>query len=121
MKLRDHPLMTYYGAHSWPPSWSRRRGSHENTRPIGEIGILKDVLPSTLAPQKICFLTIEHCGAEYIGTLLLSDPVFCREIWTILVQNCGKAMRDIGEIDMSHTLLSRENAVELRPGGYTWD
>ena len=113
--------MTYYGAHSWPPSWSRRRGSHENTRPIGEIGILKDVLPSTLAPQKICFLTIEHYGAEYIGTLLLSDPVFCREIWTILVQNCGKAMRDIGEIDMSHTLLSRENAVELRPGGYTWD
>ena len=104
MKLRDHPLMTYYGAHSWPPSWSRRRGSHENTRPIGEIGILKDVLPSTLAPQKICFLTIEHCGAEYIGTLLLSDPLFCREIWTILVQNCGKAMRDIGEIDMSHTL-----------------
>src|SRR5262245_8941261 len=69
MKLRDHPLMRYYRAHSWPPSWSRRRGSHENTRPIGEIGILKDVLPSTLAPQKICFLTIEHCGAAGIITV----------------------------------------------------
>ena len=104
MKLRDHPLMTYYGAHSWPPAWSRRRGSYENTRPIGEVGILKAVLPSTLPPKKICFLIIEHCGAEYMGTLLLTDPVFCREIWTILVQNCGKAMRDIGEIDVSHTL-----------------
>ena len=104
MKLRHHPLMTYNGAHSWPPVWSRRRGSYENTRPIGEVGILKEVLPSTLPPKKICFLIIQHCGAEYMGTLLLSDPVFCRAIWTVLVQNCDKAMRAIGEIDMSHTL-----------------
>ena len=101
MKLRHHPLMTYYGAHSWPPAWSRRRDSCENTRPTGEVGILKDVLPSTVPAQKICFLVIEHDGGEYTGALLLDDPVFCREIWTILVQNCGKTMRDIGEIDMS--------------------
>src|SRR5262245_19035553 len=102
MKLRDHPLMTYNGAHSWPPVWLQRRGSYENTHPTGEVGILKDVLPSILPPQKLCFLTMEHYGAEYIGTLLLSNPVFCREIWTILVQNCGKAIRDIAEIDLSY-------------------
>src|SRR5215475_11609485 len=104
MKLRDHPLMVYKGVPSWPPAWLRRVHSYDNTHPTGELGILKDVLPSTLPPPKICFLIIEHCDAEYIGSLLLSDPVFCREIWTILVQNCGNAMRDIGEIDMSHTL-----------------
>src|SRR5215813_12719367 len=49
-------------------------------------------------------LTIEHCNAEYIGALLLSDPVFCREIWTILIQNCGKTIREIGGIELSYTL-----------------
>jgi hypothetical protein len=100
MKLRDHPMMTYNGAHSWPPAWLRRRGSYEDTHPTGEIGILKEVLPSSVPPKKICFLVIEHCSAEYIGALLLSDPVFCREIWTLLVQNRGKTIRDIGEIDL---------------------
>src|SRR5262249_18108302 len=76
MLLRDHPLMTYKGVPSWPPAWLRRVGCYENTHPTGEIGILKGVLPSTLPPPKICFLTIEHCNAEYIGALLLSDPVF---------------------------------------------
>ena len=104
MKLRDHALMTYYGAHSWPPAWSRRRDGYENTRLTGEIGILKDILPWSVPTQKICFLVIEHDGGEYIGALLLVDPVFCREIWTILVQNCGKTIREIGEIDVSHTL-----------------
>ena len=104
MLLRDHPLMTHHGAHSWPPAWLRREHGYENTHPTGKVGILKDVLPSTLPPQKICFLIMEHCGAEYIGTLLLSDPVFCREIWTILVQNCGKTIQKIGDIDLSYTL-----------------
>jgi hypothetical protein len=102
MKLRYHPLMAYKGVHSWPPSWSRWGGSYENIHPTGEVGILKHVLPSILPASKICFLIIEHDGAEYIGTLLLSDPIFCREIWTLLVQNCGKAIRDIGDIDLSY-------------------
>jgi hypothetical protein len=104
MLLRDHPLMMYEGIRSWSPAWLRPVGGHENTHPTGEIGILKDVLPSTLPPPKICFLTIEHCNAEYIGALLLSDPVFCREIWTILIQNCGKTIREIGGIELSYTL-----------------
>ena len=104
MLLRDHPLMAYEGVPSWPPAWFRRVHGYENTHPTGEVGILKDVLPSTLPAAKICFLIIEHGGAEYIGTLLLSDPVFCREIWTILVQNRGKTIQEIGDIDLSYTL-----------------
>jgi hypothetical protein len=104
MLLRDHPLMAYKDVPSWPPTWLRRVGGYENTHPIGEVGILKDVLPSTLPAPKICFLIIEHSDAEYIGALLLSDPVFCREIWTILIQNCGKTIREIGGIELSYTL-----------------
>ena len=104
MLLRDHPLMAYEGVPSWPPAWFRRVHGSENTHPTGEVGILKDVLPSTLPATKICILIIEHSGAEYIGTLLLSDPIFCREIWTILAQNRGKTIQEIGDIDLSYTL-----------------
>jgi hypothetical protein len=103
MKLRDHPLMTYKGVSSWPPAWLWRDG-YETTHPQGEVGILKNVMPSTIDPDGRCFLIMEHCGAEYIGALLLSDPAFCRELFTVLVRNCGETIRDIGEIDMSRTL-----------------
>jgi hypothetical protein len=47
---------------------------------------------------------MEHCGAEYVGVLLLSDPVFYREIYRVLVQSCGETIRDIGDIDLSYML-----------------
>jgi hypothetical protein len=103
MKLRDHPLMTYKGVSSWPPAWLRR-GGYETTHPQGEIGILRNVMPSTADPDGRCFLIMEHCGAEYIGALLLNDPAFCREIFRLLMMNCGETIRDIGEIDISRTL-----------------
>jgi hypothetical protein len=103
MKLREHPLMTYKGLSSWPPAWLWR-GGYENTHPLGEVGILKSVMPSTIEPHGRCFLIMEHCGAEYIGALLLSDSAFCREIFRLLVMNCGETIRDIGEIDISRTL-----------------
>jgi hypothetical protein len=103
MKLRDHPLMTYKGIRSWPPGWLWK-GGYETTHPEGEVGILRDVMPSTIEPHDRCFLIMEHCGAEYSGALLLSDPAFCREICRVLFRNCGETIRDIGEIDISHTL-----------------
>jgi len=47
---------------------------------------------------------MEHCGTEYVGVLLLSDPVFYREIYRVLVQSCGETIRDIGDIDLSYML-----------------
>jgi hypothetical protein len=47
---------------------------------------------------------MEHCGAEYTGALLLSNPAFGSEVFRILVKNCGETIRDIGEIDLRHTL-----------------
>ncbi len=103
MKLRDHPLMSYKGAPSWPPAWLWRDG-HKTTHPNGEVGILKEVIPSTTTPYTKCFLIMEHCETEYVGVLLLSDPAFYREIYRVLVQSCGETIRDIGDIDLSYML-----------------
>src|SRR5262249_50094249 len=103
MLLRDHPLMSYKRNRSWPPRWLRT-GGNETTNPKGEVGILKNLIPSTIEPDNRCFLIMEHCGIEYVGALLLSDPAFCREIFGVLLQNRGKTMQEIGSINLAHTL-----------------
>ena len=100
MKLRDHPLMTYKGVSSWPPAWLWR-GGYASTYPKGEVGVLKDVLPSP--PANTCFLIMEHCGSEYIGALVLSDHAFYLQVYALLVHNCGETIQDIGNIDISYT------------------
>jgi hypothetical protein len=47
---------------------------------------------------------MEHCGAEYLGALLLNDPSFCREIFAVLLRNIGKTILEIGDIDLTYTL-----------------
>jgi hypothetical protein len=103
MLLRDHPLMTHNGVRSWPPAWLWR-GGYDSTHPHGEVGFLKEVIPSIVPSCNTCFLIIEHCGAEYIGALILSDPAFSLQIYDLLVQNCGETIRDIGDIDLSYML-----------------
>src|SRR5262245_31373850 len=103
MFLRDHPLMRYRGNRSWPPSWLWRAGN-DTTNPQGEVGILRDVIPSTIEPYDRCFLVMEYRGAEYIGALLLSDTAFCRQIFGVLFQNRGKTMQEIGNINLRYTL-----------------
>lgn len=102
MKLRDHPLMTYKGVSSWPPAWLWTAG-YDTTHPTGEVGILKAVLRSHMEPHDRCFLVMEHCGAEYVGTLLLSNPSFCQELFEMLSGHVGKTIQEIGDIDLSDT------------------
>jgi hypothetical protein len=45
---------------------------------------------------------MEHEGRKYIGTLLVEDPVFCQEIYAVLIEQRGKPIRDIGEIDLGY-------------------
>jgi hypothetical protein len=103
MLLRDHPLLTYKRSRSWPPTWLWR-GGNETSNPKGEVGILKDVIPSAIEPYDRCFLIMEHRGAEYIGALLLSDTSFCQEIFGVLVQNRGKPIQEIGSVNLRHTV-----------------
>jgi hypothetical protein len=103
MRLRNHPLISYRRVPSWPLTWLWR-GGNETTHPKGEVGILKDVIPSTIEPYDRCFLVMQHRGAEYIGALLLSDTAFCREIFGVLVQNRGKPIQEIGSVNLRHTV-----------------
>ena len=77
MLLRDHPLMQYHGLCSWPPVWTSIDGP-ENKHPRGEIGILRQVVPSKISPAKRCYLYIEYERSEYIGCLLFDDSRFCK-------------------------------------------
>jgi hypothetical protein len=103
MKLRDHPLMSCVGMRDWPPAWLWRGGS-EDTRPDGEVGLLKEVILSDIDPPTRCFLVIQHMGAEYVGCLPLRDSTFCREIYRVLSESCGHLIHEIGDIEVCYPL-----------------
>jgi len=50
------------------------------------------------------FLVMEHCGAEYVGALLLDDAAFCREIFEVLSKHLGNTIQELGDIDLEYTL-----------------
>jgi hypothetical protein len=102
MLLRDHSLMTYQGANSWPPRWERVDGL-KNPPPQGEIGILRELIPSYLEPCDRCYLRIDHEGSTYVGCLLIDDSAFCGQIVKTLLACCGCSIADIGSLDLSDT------------------
>ena len=107
MKLRDHPLLSYKGARNWPPIWLWG-GGDRYVHATGEVGVLKDVMFSSIEPYEKCFLIMEHEGRKYLGTLLVEDPVFCREIYTLLIEQRGKSIQEIGDLDLSYTSKNQQ-------------
>jgi len=110
MKLRDHPLMTYHRMRSWPPVWTpTRKGSVE--RVIGEVGILKYVNFHRAAVT----LVIDYNREKFIGTLSIDNPPFCDQICKVLQTNVGHSIKEIGDLDLSHTLkkVSRQHTMTL--------
>jgi len=47
---------------------------------------------------------MEYQGGEYVGCLLLDDASICRQIGEILSGLCGKTLKEVGAIDLSHLL-----------------
>jgi hypothetical protein len=45
---------------------------------------------------------MEHEGRRYIGTLLVGDYSFCQEICRGFIEQRGKSIEEIGEIDLSY-------------------
>jgi hypothetical protein len=78
--------------------------------------VLIDVKLSRLEPCETCFLIIEHEGDEYVGALLFGDPLFCRQVFELLNEHMGEFIQQIGELDISHLLLSN-SAVSLDSRG----
>lgn len=103
MKLRDHPLMRYRGLSNWPPAWTPHSTSGQERQLREEIGILKQVERDVKTTRK-CYLVIEHEAREYMGTLLFDDAMFGWLVSVNLRKHIGKPIKEIGEIDLSHTL-----------------
>ena len=102
MELRNHPLMSYRGLRSWPPTWSPAN-PRSNLEPLrGEIGRLKYVLPNTASDR--CFLIIEHQGHGYIGCLFFQDHAFRSQMVTFFEKQKGRTIQEIGDLDLSFTL-----------------
>jgi hypothetical protein len=68
-----------------------------------EIGILRYIHAYDQAWNK-CYLVIEHESAHYVGALLFDDATFCHQITNLLRQNIGRPIKEIGDLDISHTL-----------------
>ena len=102
MLLRDHPLITYRGLHSWPPTWTPADPKRGLKSLRGEIGRLKYVL-SGGTPGRF-FLIIEHEGQTYVGCLLFHDRIFCAEMSAIIQSHAGFTTKGIGDLDLSGTL-----------------
>src|SRR5215471_12844017 len=101
--LRDHPLMSYRGIRSWPPTWTWVAGP-ANKYAHGEVGILKSVALSKTLPANRCFLYVDHQGSSYVGCLIVDDTSFCREIVKLLQTHCNHSIDRIGSLDLSHLL-----------------
>lgn len=105
--LRDHPLMTYRGARTWPPTWVKTDGSKEAaTRGTlcGELGTLTQVLVSKIDPYTRFYLLIHFKDEPYMGTLLFENAAFCQQIAYLLQHHCDESIQQIGGLDLSHLL-----------------
>jgi hypothetical protein len=103
MLLREHPLLSYRGIPSWPPTWSWL-GDGLNRHPKGEVGVLKEVRVPVANPFDRCFLIVEYKKAKYMGCLLIDDLRFGNQISRLLQAHCGELLASIGSLDLSHTL-----------------
>lgn len=101
MEVRDHPLLSYRGVHSWPPVWNWL-GDGINRHPRGEVGILKEVKVPVISPFSRRFLIIEYKKAMYMGCLLIDDLRFCDQIGRLLQRHCSESIESIGSLDLSH-------------------
>ncbi len=103
MKLRDHPTMTFQGVSQWPPSWgrtgdARKSGGWES--PCGEEGVLKGVENHAAPRPGHLSLVIEYKGNQFRGLVSLNDDEFRFALCQKLGGCMGKAIREIGDIEI---------------------
>jgi hypothetical protein len=82
MQLREHPAMSYGGLRAWPPVWVHSR-SEPGRKQNGEIGILTGLIFYEDMPRRL-FLIIDLERERYMGTLVLDDSSFCKQLYSIL-------------------------------------
>ena len=102
MKLRDLPMMSHDGVRYWPPVWSQARDNNLRTM-RGEVGILTYVHYNAQVSSK-CYLTMEHEGDTYVGSLTFRDKALTDKICGVLSLHLKKAIKEIGDLDLSYML-----------------
>ena len=103
MKLRDHPLMSYRGVHTWPPIWTFARGS-ENNKPQGEIGTLIRTRRGAGVSFNRFYVWMEYESGTYVGVCLFDDPSFCAHVFELFQRHHGCPIDYIARLDVSSTL-----------------
>ena len=102
MKLRDHPLLTRKtGTVIWPPQWQCVGPDRRVVQ--GELGMLEDVSMHDLIENKI-FMAMAHMSERYITVLGFDDGMFAKQLYSLLVQQIGQSIREIGDLDLPHLL-----------------
>jgi hypothetical protein len=84
--------------------WTWRGGEGKDTRPRGEVGILRDVFLSEVEPRSRIYLIMEHENTEYMGSLLFADAAFCAQVYELLSRQRGSQIAQIGDLDVSYLL-----------------
>jgi hypothetical protein len=102
MQLRDDPRMSYHRVSNWPPVWTKGIKKRDTKTVVGEVGILRYVHYYRLPAHK-CYLVIEYQHEYFVGALIFDDPSFCAQIAEILQQQIGHSIKEIGDLDISHT------------------
>ena len=93
--------MSYRGVSNWPPVWTQT-GKDSVITVTGEVGVLIYVHSNPLMSSK-CFLVVDHGGETYVGTLIFENRAFCKQVADILQGHLKRSVRDIGDLDLSHT------------------
>lgn len=103
VQLRDHPIIrSYHGRSNWPPIWLPVLGTPDQSI-AGELGILRNVQYRIGYPQRV-HLVIEHADETFVGTLLFDDGSFCFRLAMFLKMYIGRAIEEIGGLDLSFML-----------------
>jgi len=50
------------------------------------------------------FVFVQYDDFRYMGLMQFDDPEFCYEIFVLLKAQLGRSIKDIGDLDLSHTL-----------------
>ena len=84
----------------WPPIWAKFKGVGVAS---GEIGYLEHV--RIRAELQAClFLTIDHEGSKFMGSMTFDDSAFCLQLCELLKSKIGLSIKEIGDLDLSHLL-----------------
>ena len=101
LPLRDHPQLIIGRLLSWPPIWVHTRSLPYKTI-TGEIGVFTGTRVYEL-PTRL-FVQMEHEQQPYVGLLLVKDAVFSRQLHEFLKNYIGLSIKEVGDLDLSHTL-----------------